>query len=249
MKWRSPIFAEPGQRPSRRQIIIGTGVGGALIGGFLLWPREEGPAVPMDPNERLFGGTIKLGADGHVTVVIPQTEFGQAATTLLPQIVADELGADWRTVGVEIAPINDLYASNVFPAQMGWHSWLGDPVGVQLTDEGTMLASFAAPMRAVAAALRLALVHAAAGQWQIDVSNCSTRDGFVVSGRLRTRFADLVSSIHPHALPKDAALRGDDDDGRLIGRSLPRLDAPSKVDLSQFCRRYSPTQHGICCSA
>ena len=43
-------------------------------------------------------------ATACVTVAVPQLEMGQGITTLLPQIVAVELGADWRQVAVEPAP-------------------------------------------------------------------------------------------------------------------------------------------------
>src|SRR3546814_17184053 len=39
--------------------------------------------------------------------------MGQGVTTLLPQIIADELGADWRTVAVETAPISPLSANTL----------------------------------------------------------------------------------------------------------------------------------------
>src|SRR3546814_5910981 len=39
--------------------------------------------------------------------------MGQGVTTLLPQIIADELGADWRTIAVETAPISPLYANTL----------------------------------------------------------------------------------------------------------------------------------------
>jgi isoquinoline 1-oxidoreductase beta subunit len=46
-----------------------------------------------------------VGRDGVVTVSVPQLEMGQGVLTVLAQIAAVELGADWRQVGVEIAPV------------------------------------------------------------------------------------------------------------------------------------------------
>src|SRR3546814_5472524 len=39
--------------------------------------------------------------------------MGQGVSTLLPQIIADEIGADWRTIAVESAPISPLYANTL----------------------------------------------------------------------------------------------------------------------------------------
>src|SRR3546814_4182890 len=38
--------------------------------------------------------------------------------TTLPQIIADELGADWRTVGAEAAPLHPLYANPIAAGEL-----------------------------------------------------------------------------------------------------------------------------------
>ena len=74
--------------------------------GWALWPRAYPPNLVAAEGESIFNAWLKIGTDGHVTVVVPQVEMGQGSYTVIPQIIADELGADWRTIAVEPAPIN-----------------------------------------------------------------------------------------------------------------------------------------------
>ena len=96
---------------SRRGVLVGGGAGLGLVVAWALWPRTYRPNLVAAPGEATFGAWLKIGEDGHVTVAVPQLEHGQGVYTALPQIVADELGADWRTVGVEPAPLNPVYAN------------------------------------------------------------------------------------------------------------------------------------------
>ena len=96
----------------RRQLLIGGGLGLGLLVGYSFWPRDYLPNIQTNPNETLFNPFVKIGEDRVVTVFVGQTEYGQGVTTTLPQIVADELGADWRTIAVEPAPIHPAYAND-----------------------------------------------------------------------------------------------------------------------------------------
>ncbi len=78
-----------------------------------LWPRDYQPNLTAAPDEHVFNAFLKIGDDGHISAIVPQCEMGQGVTTLLPQIMADELGADWRTIAVETAPINPLYTNTL----------------------------------------------------------------------------------------------------------------------------------------
>src|SRR3954452_16521312 len=95
----------------RRQLLIGGGVGVGLLVAWAVWPRHYAPNLTAAKGETIYGAWLKIGADGHVTVAVPQAEHGQGVYTTLPQIIADELGADWRTVAVQPAPLNPLYAN------------------------------------------------------------------------------------------------------------------------------------------
>ena len=229
----------------RRTLLIAGGAGIGLVVAWQLWPRNYVGNLTADPGETIFGAWLKIGDDGRVIVAVPQAEHGQGVYTALPQIVADELGADWRTVGVEAAPSNPLYA-NPFGAEQlfeqpdngllkQWRDGHAVRIGLTLTAGSSSVRSFEDPLRAAGAAARILLCKAAAARWKIDWQACTTGEGFVVHGKDRLRFGELaveaVRDFGGAALPDPLPLRSDPA-GRLSGQSLPRLDAPSKVDGS-----------------
>ena len=95
----------------RRTLLIGGGVGVGLIVGFALWPRRLASDLAIRRGEQAFGNFITVARNGRVTVAVPQVETGQGVWTALPQIVADELGAAWDSVGVEPAPLGGPYGN------------------------------------------------------------------------------------------------------------------------------------------
>src|SRR3954469_1839088 len=103
---------------SRRRLLIGGGVGAGLVVAWAAWPRRYEPNWRTAPGETLFNAFLKIGNDGRVVVAVPQAELGQGVYTALPQILADELGADWRTVAVEPAPISPVYGNAVLAQQL-----------------------------------------------------------------------------------------------------------------------------------
>src|SRR3954469_21372050 len=107
---------------SRRRLLIGGGVGAGLVVAWAAWPRRYEPNWRTAPGETLFNAFLKIGRDGRVVVAVPQAELGQGVYTALPQILADELGADWRTVAVAPAPLNPLYANLLLAEQAGGQS-------------------------------------------------------------------------------------------------------------------------------
>ena len=90
-------------RVTRRGLLIGAGGAGALLAAFRLAPRRYASALVAGEGEHVFDSFIRLAADGAVSVAVPLCEMGQGITTLTAQIVAVELGADWKRVGVEPA--------------------------------------------------------------------------------------------------------------------------------------------------
>jgi isoquinoline 1-oxidoreductase beta subunit len=235
---------------SRRTLLIGGGAGVGLVLAWRLWPRSYEPNLRVAEGETLFNAFLKIGRDGRVTVAVPQTEIGQGVYTSLPQILADELGADWRTVAVEPAPISPLYANRMIAEEAADDSGLPSILhgigrwvargyatrnALMLTAGSTSVRAFEAPLRGAGAAARALLSMAAADRWGANWEELDTRAGFVWRGADRIAFGALAEAAVQYELPAHLPVRGGTEN-RLTGQSLPRLDIPSKIDGSaRFC--------------
>ena len=235
---------------SRRQLIVGVAAGGGLLVAYALARRDYASSAATG-DETAFGPWIRIARDGMVTVALPQLEMGQGVSTLLPQIVAMELGADWRQIAVEPVPASSDFAN--VPLASHWAPlWL--PLAPGLADEpdgylarryaqanrfaatadGLSLAAYETPLREAAACARAMLAMAAADRWDVDWEECEAAGGFILHGRKRLRFADLAEEAAAYDPPDTPALRPSPPaDTAVRGRiDFPRLDLPSKVDGS-----------------
>lgn len=218
----------------------GAGVGLLLAWGF--WPRHYPANLRAAPGETLFNAYLKVGVDGRVIVAVPQAEMGQGVYTSLPQILADELGADWRTVAVEPAPVSPVYANQLLTEEFG----AGDlPFGLanwapreyatrtafMMTGGSTSIRTFEQPMREAGAAARALLMKAAAQRWDSDWEVVDTAGGFAHNGAERLSFAALAEEAAELDLPDELPVRAGPHN-RLVGQNLPRIDLPAKVDGS-----------------
>ncbi|QNE32661.1 xanthine dehydrogenase family protein molybdopterin-binding subunit [Sphingomonas sp. NBWT7] len=224
---------------SRRSLLVTGGAGVGLALAWAVWPRDYAVDLAPAAGETQFGAWLKIAENGQITVAVPQAEHGQGVWTVLPQILADELGADWRTIGVEAALPSPLYANPLaadalfgtgrVPEAVRREHWVRS--ALVLTGGSTSVRMFEQPLREAGAAARVLLCRAAAARWSIEWDACETRDGFVVAGNRRLRFGELAAAAARETLPDDLPLRIGDA-GRLTGQPLPRLDAPAKVDGS-----------------
>lgn len=230
---------------SRRTLLIGGGAGIGLALAWSVWPRTYRPNLRAAEGETIFNAFLKIGRDGRVIVAVPQAEVGQGVWTTLPQILADELGADWRTVSVEPAPVSPLYANallaeqaaddSAFPSLLGIDRWTArqyaERNALMLTAGSTSVRAFEARLREAGAAGRALLSLAAADRWNVNWEELDTRDGFVWGPNGRLAFAELAEEAAGHDLPDNLPVRGGIEN-RLAGQPLPRLDAPAKLDGS-----------------
>ena len=242
-------------RLTRRGFIFGMGAGGALIAAWALTPRRYAAPLKAGPGEYAFDAWLKIGRDGVVSVAVPELEMGQGITTLLPQVVALELGADWRQVAVEPAPVSGAYANAVLAAE--WAPlWLPLIAGLAdspdsllarrfaereaftATADGTALAAHEAAARSAAAGARAMLTQAAAAKWRVSWEECEAEGGFILHGKNRAAFGELVAAAVTYTPPHPPVLRataprerpGEFPPGAPL--QFPRLDLPSKIDGS-----------------
>jgi isoquinoline 1-oxidoreductase beta subunit len=247
MARKSASLQDKGQGSAidRRTLIVGGGAAAGLLLAWGLWPRDYQPHLNTGPHEHVFGTFLKIDTSGQIIVMMPQAELGQGVSTLLPQILADELGADWRTVAVQPAPIDPLYANTLLVREwMGndWTAMLGDAGqwglkeyairnAIMLTGGSTSVRMFHDAYRDAGAAARVLLCKAAAKRWAVAWESCDIQDGLVTDGGKRSlKIGALAGEAAAFGLPDILPLR--QDTGRLAGEDLPRLDLPSKVDGS-----------------
>jgi isoquinoline 1-oxidoreductase subunit beta len=202
-------------RLDRRSFLqAGAQLAGALwVGLKIPAARANGHDAPLVPN-----AFIRIDRQGHTTLIMPQVEMGQGVYSSIAMILAEELDAAFDRVSVEHAPPdNKLYANPL--------------LGIQATGGSTSIRAFWKPLREAAAATRAVLIEAAAEQWRVPADSLLTADSQVLhaaTGR-RVDYGALVPRAQQLTPPKNVALKNQRD-FKLIGRPLPRLDTPGKVN-------------------
>ncbi len=230
------------RRVNRRRFLIGGGAAVGLVVGYAVWPRHRALNWAAASDETVINGWVKIGTDGRVTVAVPQAEMGQGVYTSLPQILADELGADWNTIAVEPAPLHPVYANKGMtldavagmPAALqGIGGWamreLVERFDVQMTGGSTSIRGFHDTVRLAGAAAREMLQRAAAREWDCDWRDCRAAKGFITYQARSARFAELAGKAAAEDAPSSPELRPAAT-RTLMGKSAPRLDIPGKVD-------------------
>ena len=151
---------------------------------------------------------LAIDTDGTVYIIAHRSEMGTTSRTSLPLIVADELDADWRRVKLEQA--------------------IGDArYGSQDTDGSHSVREFFEPMRVAGATGRLMLVRAAAQQWSVPESECTTELHAVVhkGSNRRAGYGELASAAARLPVPKKEELQFKTPaQWRYIGKGMPSYD-------------------------
>src|SRR5271163_1226654 len=187
------------QSNSRRDFLKGMLSAGALVLCVSVLPVKlfaantgESAGDPFPPlGEAPLRPSVYLAmdTDGTTYVVAHRSEMGNGVRTSLPRIVADELDADWSRVKV----VQGIGA---------------EKYGDQDTDGSHSVVSFFVPLREAGAAARLMLVRAAAQQWGVPATECSTELNHVIhktSGK-KLGYGELATAASKLEVPKKEEL-------------------------------------------
>ncbi|MFK8046903.1 MAG: molybdopterin cofactor-binding domain-containing protein [Halioglobus sp.] len=246
----------------RRSFVVGAAsiVGGIAIGYYPVHKplavsssrHENHESYPnpleAEPGKAILNPYLIIDQRGY-TIITPRAEMGQGIHSTLAAMVAEELDVPWEhvsaisgpaakvyynsTIWVGLLPIIDYEEETterraaVAASQRNAHH-----LALQVTGGSSNVQDGFVKMRQAGAVARLMLLEAAAAKWDIDSSVLTTNNGFVLddSGR-RLSYLDLAADAASLEPPGDPALKPGSE-WRYLGKSMPRLDIPSKVDGS-----------------
>ena len=128
---------------------------------------------------------VSIANDGIVTLVCHRSEMGQGIRTSVPQIIAEELGADWSKVKVIQAQGDAKYGS-------------------QSTGGSASIRIHFTTIRQMGAIARDMLAQAAANIWQVDKSQVHAKNHHIVHSKTgqKISFAELAKHAAKLTPPK-----------------------------------------------
>lgn len=177
------------QNFSRRDVLklFGATGGGLALGATgLSWS----PMVMAQSAESRLNLFIAIGEDNKVYLTCHRSEMGQGIRTGIPQVLADELGADWEHVVVVQGLADKRYGS-------------------QNTDGSRSIRKGFDKMREMGAMARTMLEQAAADKWAVDPAEVSTRNHRVSHSKTgkSASFGELAVAASKLTLPDVETLR------------------------------------------
>ncbi|WP_454634030.1 molybdopterin cofactor-binding domain-containing protein [Bradyrhizobium cenepequi] len=204
---------------SRRSFLVGSATTGLVLGYAAVPGLDHALAAPSSFEPSTW---YSITPDGIVTVTCGKADMGQHIASTMAQMVAEELGANWKDMRVQLASNDPKFNDPVLGAQITGGSW------------STMM-NFDAMSRAGAAG-RIALTEAAAAAMGVPAAELVVRDSVISHPKSKKSmsFAEIVKSgkatktFTPDEL-KAIKLKTPDQ-YTLIGVSVPQLDIPSKTN-------------------
>lgn len=183
-------------------------------GGFMLgfnWLTNEAKASTLiaktAAGEVGFNSYLSISTEGLITLFSPNPELGQNIMTSFPMVVAEELDADWSKVKVIQAPLDTARFDRQTTGGSGAvpHSWY--------------------LLRTAGATARFMLVATAAKRWNVDPSECTTENSFVMHAATGKKlgYGELAEEACNIPVPDQVKLK-DRKDFKLIGTAVKNVE-------------------------
>ena len=205
----------PNQNMSRRTFLKVTTIAGTGMLVGCSYQSNPNLSTPSAKSEDL-GLFIRVSKDNSITIISPTSEMGQGTHTAHAMIIADELEADWKKINVVTThTVRSEYNTSSDVST-------GGNRGIRLWWD--RLANIGAGTREL-------LIEAGAQKMGVPAKECEAQNGHVLhrpSSRKLSygQLAEAASRLKPPSSPKLKSK----DRYRFVGKAIPRLDIPAKVN-------------------
>ena len=199
---------------SRRQLLL-SGAATVLGLGLGLEGCKKSSTETAIQSDVVINSFVTISSNNNIVITVPDLEMGQNIFTTLSKIIADELGADWSTVSVQIGKGDPVFANPL--------------KGYQATGRSQSVRGFYEPLRKLGATIREMLMQAAAERWSVPIYECTSKNSYIRHAPTdqQLSFGELAKVAAKLAVPTDPKLRPDTE-LELIGKTIPRLDTLQK---------------------
>lgn len=201
---------------SRRKFLKQLGIGsGALVvattlpGFSPLYAAENSHLDSViDKADHALNFFVSVNTDGSTSIVCHRSEMGQGIRTSIPQIIADEMEADWGQVYVVQGKADKRY-------------------GPQGTAGSMSIRTQYTKIRQLGAVARQMLEQAAANKWKVPLSTVSAEQHYVIhkSSGKKLGFGELAEDASKLTAPELSTVPlKDSKDFKLIGKEVKLFD-------------------------
>lgn len=203
--------------PRRKFLKISATAGTFLALGYISIFGKEPKIVNLHLEDEVPGSDLNpyvfIDTDGKITLFSHRPEMGQGTFEAIPMIIAEELEVDLSNINIVPSPAN--------------RSKYGD----QMVVGSRSIQSNYQLMRKVGASAKEMLITAAAAKWNIGADKCYAENAMVINQTTGARlgYGDLVTEARKLKAPENPVLK-DPKNFKIIGKSLPRRDIPSKLN-------------------
>ena len=189
-------------------LILGCSLGGLGLSGNAsakpIQPKSDGTGQPL-------GAFVTIKENGDIDIICHRAEMGQGILTSVPQIIAEELGADWSKVNAVLGNADPKY-------------------GDQNTGGSASIRRHFLHIRQMGASARELLKQAAANKWGVEKSKVKALNHQVVYGSKQLGYGELAADAAKLPLPEISSLKlKDSADYTLIGKEDIALQGLEKI--------------------